>query len=55
MTVKPPDQLVDVGFSCADRTDIHDVGRPVGAGVGHGDALFVDVQTDEKGGRLCHG
>jgi hypothetical protein len=55
VTVKPPDQFVDVGFSGADLTDIHDVGRSVGASMGHGDALFVDVQTDEKGGRLCHG
>jgi hypothetical protein len=34
---------------------VDDVGRAVGAGVGDGDTLFMDVQADEKGGRLCRG
>jgi hypothetical protein len=55
MAVEPSKELLEVGFSGADLADVDDVGRAVGAGVGHSDGFFVDVQTDEKGGRLCHG
>jgi hypothetical protein len=55
VTVQPSKELVEVGCSGADLADVHDVGRTVGAGVGHRDRLFVDVQADEKNGRLCQG
>jgi hypothetical protein len=55
VTVKPSKELIEVGFSCANLADIDDLGRVIGACVGYGDTLFVDVQADEKGGRLCHG
>jgi hypothetical protein len=55
MAVEPSKELIDVGFSRADLADVDDIGRAVGAGVGNRDGLLVDVQTDEKGGRLCHG
>jgi hypothetical protein len=55
VTVKSSKQFLEVGLSRADLADIDDIGRAIGAGVGHSDAVLVDVQTDEKGGRLCHG
>jgi hypothetical protein len=54
-TVKPSKELLEVGFSRADLADVDDIGRAVGAGMGHSDRVLVDVQTDETGGRLCHG
>ena len=49
------DQVVEIGLPRSDRPDKH--GR-IGArplGVLDGDRIFVDVETNEKRSRLCHG
>jgi len=53
--VQPANQLVDVDVAGANGTD--EVGRLTvsGLGMGNGNGLFVDVQTDKKRGRLGHG
>jgi hypothetical protein len=49
VTVKPSKELIEVGFSRAELADRDDLGRAIGAGVGDGDTLRMDVQNDEKG------
>jgi hypothetical protein len=53
--VEPADELVDVALAGADGIDERDVRVAILAGVGDGDGVLVDVEADEKGGRLAHG
>ena len=55
LRLQPPDQFVEVRLARADRAEKH---RRVGAlplRMGDGDRIFMDVETDEKRSRLCHG
>lgn len=53
--VEPPDEVVDVVLACADGAQIDCIRRPCLGHVGDCDGVLVDVQSDEKCGRLLHG
>jgi hypothetical protein len=55
LAAESADQFVDVGLPRPDGAD--ELGRvgAVGFGVGDGDGILVDVQTDERRSRLVHG
>ena len=48
-------QLGQVRLARADRADKHGRIGALPLGVGDRDRIFVDVETDEKRSRLCHG
>ena len=55
LRLQTPNQFVEVRLAGPDGPDEH---RRIGAlplRVGHRDRIFVDVETDEKRSRLCHG
>jgi hypothetical protein len=49
------DELVDVALAGADGAEIGGLVVAVFADVGHGNRIFVDVQTDKESGRVFHG
>jgi len=53
--VKPAQQLVDVRLAGADGADEGDIGGSLLRGVGNGDGVLVDVETDVQRGRMLHG
>jgi hypothetical protein len=55
LRLEPADDLIDVALAGADGADERDFGAPVLAGVGDGDGVLVNVETDEKGGWPVHG
>ena len=55
LRLQPPDQFVEVRLARADRADKHGRIGALPLRMGHGDRIFVDVQTDEQRSRLCHG
>lgn len=55
LALEPAQELRQVGVARANVADEDGrIGR-VALGVGHGDGLFVDVESDEKRRRLLHG
>ena len=48
-------ELVDVGLAGADGTHEDRFFRAGVGGVGHGDGILVDIESDEEGGILGHG
>jgi len=53
--LQPADELVDVGLAGADGAEEGDLGRAFLGGVGDGDGILVDVETDEERGGVMHG
>lgn len=55
LRVQATNQFVEVGLPGSDGPDEHGRIGALAQGVRDGDRIFVDVETDEKRSRLCHG
>ena len=55
LAMEPSQKLVDVALSGADGSDEGDVGAAILGGVGDGDGVLVDIETDIERGRVAHG
>jgi len=53
LRLEPPDQFVEIRLARANRADEHGRHRRVPLGVGDGDRILVDVETNEKRYRPC--
>jgi hypothetical protein len=48
-------ELIDIRVSCADGPEGDDVGVVIFGDIGHGDGVFVDIQTAREWARLWQG
>ena len=55
LRVQATNQFVEVGLPGSDGPNEHGRIGALAQGVRDGDRIFVDVETDEKRSRLCHG
>jgi hypothetical protein len=55
LALQPSNQFVEIALACADRTEKHGRVRALSLCVRDGDGILMNVQTNEKRCRLCHG